>query len=400
MVIPFENTMLASLAGVFTAPLGVLLLPAMLLYVVTSLSLFEKADLWLIKFFLLVLLISILNLSVLIADYDIGFLIDRGLRFALLAIPTMAVYLFCIRLNLATLEKGVKIIFAVVAAIYVVNLLVPSVVNSSSPLQFSEALSPHRMRGFTFEASMFGFQFVIASLMFACVMKFPLKIVVPLILILCIPITSKGAQIFFMLAVFVAIVQCFIRLQPIAKVLVSICLSTLLIWVSSGYVASMFASDIEKYSSVATRSTIFLTPIVALFSFPQGSGFFGFLPSIYSYGPIAMDFLDAMFPNALNFTEVMPYFVVGNVKGVGTKSFFMDWLLYGGLVFLFFYSKAVGAIFSELSQKKSFYPICMFCFVVFSTFFYVPADGRYIAPFAIAYIVRLMRESRKEQQAL
>lgn len=161
LVIPFENTMLASLAGVFTAPLGVLLLPAMLLYVVTSLSLFEKADLWLIKFFLLVLLISILNLSVLIADYDIGFLIDRGLRFALLAIPTMAVYLFCIRLNLATLEKGVKIIFAVVAAIYVVNLLVPSVVNSSSPLQFSEALSPHRMRGFTFEASMFGFQFEI-----------------------------------------------------------------------------------------------------------------------------------------------------------------------------------------------------------------------------------------------
>jgi hypothetical protein len=156
----------------------------------------------------------------------------------------------------------------------------------------------------------------------------------------------------------------------------------------------MFATDIQKYTSVATRSTISLTAIVSLFHYPIGAGYFGFLPSIYNCGPIAMDILDYLFPNTFNYSEVMKYFVVGQVKGVGTKTFLMDWLIIGGMVFLFFYIKAIRYFLNKLNQKKDFYLYVMFLFVVVSTSFYIPADGHYIAPLVVAYLMKSLNEKR------
>tara|TARA_B100000427_G_scaffold314174_1_gene307113 strand:- start:163 stop:696 length:534 start_codon:yes stop_codon:yes gene_type:complete len=164
---------------------------------------------------------------------------------------------------------------------------------------------------------------------------------------------------------------------------------------SQDTIAAMFASDIEKYTSVATRSTISLTAIVSLFHYPIGAGFFGFLPSIYNCGPIAMEILDYFFPNTFNYSEVVKYFVVGQVKGVGTKTFFMDWLIVGGMVFLYFYIKSIKAYIKMLNKTKDFYTYTIFIFLVIATFFYMPLDGRYIAPLALAFIIKTSREFDK-----
>jgi len=92
---------------------------------------------------------------------------------------------------------------------------------------------------------------------------------------------------------------------------------------------------------------------------------------------------------------VMKYFVVGQVKGVGTKTFLMDWLIIGGMVFLYFYVKAIRYFVNELNKKKDFYLYVMFLFVVVSTSFYIPADGHYIAPLVVAYLMKNLCENEK-----
>lgn len=387
ILVPFENTALASLGGVFTAPLGIVLIPVMLLLIATDIRKLPKLDLKVIKFFFLVLGLSFISL-VFFLEFDTVFLIDRGARFILIVIPTFTVFLFTLRQNQATLEKGALWVFYIVAIIYVVNLVAPSVVNNASFLQYHAALSPHRMRGFTLEASTFAFQFVLACLLFAHIRKVRPFICFFAIAFLTLLTTSKGGAISFILSFFLAYIVCLFNVSTKVKYTCSAFLLPLVFLASQDSIAAMFSSDIEKYTSVATRSTIFLTALVSLFHYPIGAGYFGFLPSIYNCGPIAMNILDYLFPNTFNYSEVVKYFVVGQVKGVGTKTFLMDWLIFGGMVFLFFYVRAVRFIVKKLNERKDFYLYVMFLFLLISTSFYIPADGHYIAPLVLAYIVK------------
>lgn len=388
ILVPFENTALASLGGVFTAPLGIVLVPVMLLLIATDIRKLPKLDLKVIKFFFLVLGLSFISL-VFFLEFDTVFLIDRGARFILIVIPTFTVFLFAMRQDLRTIMMGVKIIFSIVAFSYVLNLLLPSMVNSPSFIQHNPAFSPHRMRGFTLEASTFAFQFVLASLMFARI-----KNIRPLYCFLAVSFltlitTSKGGVLSFIIAFTLSYIICMLKIPKRTKYLCSALLLPVALIASQDSIAAMFATDIDKYTSVATRSTISLTAVVSLFHYPIGAGFFGFLPSIYNCGPIAMQILDYFFPNTFNYSEVVKYFVVGQVQGVGTKTFFMDWLIFGGMVFLYYYIKVFKAFIKMLSRTKDFYTYTIFIFIAIATFFYMPLDGRYIAPIALAFIIKL-----------
>lgn len=394
VLLPFENTALASIGGVFTAPLGIILVPVMLLLILTDIRKLPAFDLNVIKFFFLTLGISFVSLLFFL-EFDTGFLIDRGSRFVLIVIPTFTVFLFTMRQSMKTINKGCLIVFFIVLISYLINLLLPSVVNTPSFIQHNAAFSPHRMRGFTLEASTFAFQFVLACLLFARI-----KNVRPIYCFICVSFltfitTSKGGVLSFILAFLLAYIICLFRVSSTVKYVSTALLLPLMLLASQDTIAAMFASDIEKYTSVATRSTISLTAIVSLFHYPIGAGFFGFLPSIYNCGPIAMEILDYFFPNTFNYSEVVKYFVVGQVKGVGTKTFFMDWLIVGGMVFLYFYIKSIKAYIKMLNKTKDFYTYTIFIFLVIATFFYMPLDGRYIAPLALAFIIKTSREFDK-----
>ncbi|WP_096087128.1 hypothetical protein [Agaribacterium haliotis] len=396
VAIPFENTALAAIGGVFTAPLSIVLIPALLVFVFLNRNALAAGDIWLIKVFLLLLMSSVVMLAFWLPDYDIDFLLDRGVRFILLALPTIVVYLFCVALRLDLLEKGIVVVFSVVAAIYLLNLLVPSAVNNVSPLQHTPALAPHRMRGFTLEASTFGFQFTVAFLLFSSVKKISPFVAFALLFLLCAPITSKGTMVCIGVAGFVAFSHCYVRVTPAVKIAVTSFMLVALVSIVSGPLAEMFHSSIYKYGSVGTRSAVILLPLVSLVHFPLGVGFFGFLPAFYEYGPLSVDFLDMLFPNVMNFDEVFYYFIPGNTIGVSTKSFFMDWFLYGGLIFLIAYYKAARFLFLGVGRMYSFPCLTLLVFVVLATTFFVPVDGRLIAPLAVAYLVRMIRENSRQ----
>lgn len=387
LLAPFENSSLASIGGVFTAPLAIVLLPFMLILIAFEFRRLPAVDVKVIKFFFLTLGLSFFSL-VFFLDFDTFFLIDRGSRFILIVIPTFTVFLFTMRQSPQTINTGCLIIFTVVVVSYAINLIVPSIVNNPSFLQYNAAFSPHRMRGFTLEASTFAFQFVLACLLFARIKKVRPIYSFIAISFLTFLTTSKGGALGFIFAFSLAYIICLFRVSTKVKYLSSALLLPVVLLASQDSIAAMFASDIEKYTSVATRTTISLTAIVSLFHYPIGAGFFGFLPSIYNCGPIAMGILDSLFPNTFNYSEVMKYFVVGQVKGVGTKTFFMDWLIIGGMVFLYFYVKSVRYILKELNRNKDFYLYTIFLFVIVSTSFYIPADGHYIVPITIAYILK------------
>ena len=300
VLLPFENTALASIGGVFTAPLGIILVPVMLLLILTDIRKLPAFDLNVIKFFFLTLGLSFVSLLFFL-EFDTGFLIDRGSRFVLIVIPTFTVFLFTMRQSMQTMVTGCFILSCMIFLIYLVNLLAPSVVNTPSFLQHNAAFSPHRMRGFTLEASTFAFQFVLACLLFCHIKKIrPLYSIIAISLLTFIT-TSKGGVLSFMLAFFLSYIICFFRVSTKVKYLSSALLIPLVLLASQDSIAAMFATDIQKYTSVATRSTISLTAIVSLFHYPIGAGYFGFLPSIYNCGPIAMDILDYLFPNTFVF---------------------------------------------------------------------------------------------------
>ena len=62
VLLPFENTALASIGGVFTAPLGIILVPVMLLLILTDIRKLPAFDLNVIKFFFLTLGLSFVSL--------------------------------------------------------------------------------------------------------------------------------------------------------------------------------------------------------------------------------------------------------------------------------------------------------------------------------------------------
>lgn len=393
LLTPFENTALAQFGGVFTAPLAIILIPLILWSLAGRVNSIHSYEFDILKFFGLVLTISFVNLIFLQNHYDLYFLVDRGIRFILIAIPTFLVFIFCARQNEETFKKGILLLFAVVILSYIINSISPNFVNSTSFIQYSPAFSPHRMRGFTLEASTFAFQLIIACLLFFHSKNIKPTLSIPILLLLCLPTTSKGGLITLIIASGLSYLICFLRITPVVKYVAVLLAFIFGLWLSQDGIVAMFATDVEKYNSVATRATIVLTAIVSLGTNPAGAGFFGYLPSIYENGPSAVAILDSLFPNSLNYGEVRKYFIVGTVEGVGTKSFLMDWIIFGGFIFLYYYSKSIKYLVSMNLYKRDFYQLSILIFLIISTSLFIPADGRYICSIALAYLIIKSKEA-------
>ncbi|MBA5763776.1 hypothetical protein H2O73_15535 [Vibrio sp. 404] len=385
-MIPFENTALASIGGVFTAPLGITLIPLLALQVVLSYQRLSKVEIGAIKLLFGFFVYSFAVLALFYGDYNKVFLLDRGLRFILLFIPLIVVFLTVMRHDEKLVYQGVMVMASVIIMSFVLNLVARGFINSPSFLHQNYALSPHRMRGFTLEASTFGFQYVLVLLMVAAIYRIHLLLLAPLIVVSIILITSKGTLISFFITLLITFVV-FSRINLFHKMLASIILigfSTAFLYV---FLGDSIINDVERYSSIATRGTAVMTAIMSLLHNPLGGGFFGYLPSMYEYGVVAMEFMDSLAPRLFNFAEFAGYLVVGETKSVSTKSFFFDWTIFGGVFFVYFYFKFVGRLFGFFIRNRMPYDFAILLFLSLATTFFMSIEVRYIAPFALGFLV-------------
>lgn len=383
----FENTSLSKYAGVFSASLAMLLLPIAISFLMMTnkkLGIIEK------KIFFIYVVLFLYSVVIFVFNYHdnlrMGFLVDRGLRFALLALPSLIFFIFFLSFSRQQLENALLIFSICIVLIYILNLIIPSLFNNASFFQGSYAHSPHRMRGFTLEASTFGFQVGIAAIFLARQLEVNRMLAFMAICLAIFITTSKGGLITFSLAFFIGILLD----KKTVKSTKSLLLLSFLVLSPVLYLEVLqpaFASDIEKYNSSATRSTMILVSIFSLFENPFGVGFFGYLPSIYENGKEVIQSIEAVMPNVFDYKEVSTYLYFGAVKGVSTKSFIFDWLIYFGLIFLYFLYKVVSWYISKLS-KFDFYFLVMFLFILMSITFYLPIDGRFIVPLVLAFLYK------------
>ena len=383
LLIPFENTSLRSIAGVFTAPGAILIIPVFLLCAVANfkqINLFEKKVLlYSFLFFVYSLLVS-LTFSV---RYDYLFVLDRGIRFLLLIMPSIVVFLVVLRQKEDTINVGVLLIGFVCGLSLVINLIAPDIVNTQSFIQYSNALSPHRMRGFTLEASTFGFQIIVVMLLCFIVFGIKLTFAIPFLIIVASLTVSKGTLGCLLLSL---LLYLFFLVKSPAKYFFGILILTALPIIFSDNIYSMFASDIENYSSVATRGTMLVTSILILLKYPFGAGFFGYLPSIYENGLSGISIYQRIFPVKLNFHEVLNYFVAGATEGISTKTFFFDWIIFAGFPFVIMFVMFHAFVIKRLSAHKKHLEIVCLLFLSTSLMTFVPLEGRYIAPFAYGFL--------------
>ncbi|WP_321325725.1 hypothetical protein [Thiomicrorhabdus sp.] len=397
LTIPFENTSLASIGGVFTAPLSFLLVPFFLTYIIYKAKSLNKSSFFIIKYIFFMIIYSLAVLFFYIDEYDMYFLVDRGIRFLLLTIPLITVFIIGSMQTEEVMKKGIYITFSVVMLSFFINLLVPDLINNTSFIQYSSALSVDRMRGFTLEASNFGFQFVLIFLMFLAAKKLNNLIFIPIIILTCLLITSKGSIIGFMVAIGITFAF-FSKTHPAFKIILAFIFSILIFYFLQLTLEDTITRDIEKYNSIATRSTVILTSLITLVTNPFGAGFFGYLPSIYENGHTAMDIMNSLFPGDLNFSEFTQYLIVGQTDGVSTKSFFFDWLIYGGLVFLYFYIKFVFRLLKVFIITNSKLEFTVLIFLMLSTMFFISIETRYIAALALSFLYLRYNSLAKDHQ--
>ncbi|WP_243641863.1 hypothetical protein [Vibrio sinensis] len=383
--IPFENTMLASIGGIFTAPMGIILIPLLGLKILLQYQTLSKTEFHAVKLLFAFFAYSFVLLSLFYAHYDKAFLIDRGMRFFVMVIPLIIVFLTVIKIDEKRLYQGVALIAAIVIFSFVANLVARGFINGTSPIHYNSAHAPHRMRGFTLEASTFGFQFVLAGLLLAAVYRINL-LLLSVFMIACITlITSKGTLVSFLITV-VMTFAVFSRINLLHKVIGIAVLAISGSIVVSTIIGPSIVNDLENYTSIATRSTAIMTSVFSLIHRPLGAGLFGFLPAMYEYGVDALNFVDRLFPRLLNFKEFASYLVVGETKSVSTKSFFFDWVIFGGLFFLYFYIKYVGRLFRFFIKNRMPYDFAILLFLVLCTSFFMSIEARYIAPFALGFL--------------
>jgi len=397
IAVPFENTALSQIGGVFTSCLAFVFMPLFLLYAALSPRDIRKYEVAFLVLFSLFLGYSLV-ISLLYVEMNYLFVLDRGVRFFLINIALILVFLICMRYEWETISNGVKAIFAVVVMSYVLNIVARDFISNSSFLNYSTALSPHRLRGFTLEASTFGFQVIVSFLMLAIVMKRWRKIIFSSLLFVLLFISSKGA----ILGLIAACMLAWFLLYPVklpTKILIGGVGVLVLSFILPIVFDTMFGVDIEKYNSVATRSTAVLTSLFSLVNYPLGAGFFGFLPSFYANGFEALSFMDRLFPNQLQFSEFVLYLKFGTVVGVSTKSFFFDGVIFGGLIFVLLYVYTFMSLIRRCIFLKDFFMLTLVIYLLIASVGYLTFETRYIAFFAFAFLLKGIAFSENAQRS-
>ncbi|HED1507133.1 TPA: hypothetical protein R4S70_004719 [Raoultella ornithinolytica] len=388
LFIPFDNTGLQDIGGIMTAsPAALILLPGVFFIIISKGLRVNKT--FLLCFFA-VLLVSISYYFYWIfyfPELDPVFVLDRGSRYFLLYSFYFLSLYYSLQQTPDDIKAGAFLIILVVFLSVAINYIDPSLINNKSIIQYNDFISPERLRGFSLEASVFGYQIVCSILLLAVLLGWSTLWVVVITIIVAILTTSKGAALSFLICV------CFyfsLKGRLVFRIFLSLCSLAFSYIIFKYYFLDALASDIDTYSSVATRGTMFVVGLKIFLFNPLGVGYFGYLPSIYDFTSGVISFIKNQFP-ILNFDEVYTYTILGEYKTVGTKSLILDCLIIYGVFFLIpfciFLKKMLKSFDGKLGRNSYF----LLLFVVFSNVFFISHLGSYFTPFCIAFLVILSR---------
>lgn len=172
LFIPFDNTSLQNIGGIMTAsPSALILLPGLF---VSILSKGLKVNKNILLCFFGVLLISFSYYFYWIfyfPELDPIFILDRGSRYFLLYVFYFFALYYSLRQNIKDIRAGAALIIIVVFLSVFINYLDPAIINNKSIIQYNDFINPDRLRGFSLEASVFGYQIVCCILLLAVLLN-------------------------------------------------------------------------------------------------------------------------------------------------------------------------------------------------------------------------------------
>lgn len=377
----FEDTIFNSLGGALTSNAAFFLMP-----LVFSVELVVLRKRWSADFLRVCFGVTLFSLVIMafFYSYELVFLLNRGGRQLILFFVFIFVFFYCKSIGLEKLSAGAKILFLVSFFALITNFLFPAYLSSQSIFHSAEYISSARLRGFSSEASNFGFQIVVCTLLLGVINRKYDFIFFILAIIFSFLSSSKGSLITLILAFSLV----FLSGRISVKVL---CVFFLVLFGGGflliNYVLPTIYMDMEEYTSIATRSTMILVAIYSMYSHPVGGGFFGYLPVIYEAGPKIVQFLSSVFPIPLNFSEVNDYFVVGAFDSVGTKSLVFDLVITFGWLFaipFFYFVFKVTRAFVKAKEKMC---AILFVFVVISLSTYISNYSCYLIPYVFSFFV-------------
>lgn len=391
MFIPFENTQLSAIGGVLTASPAIIFLILGLLGCLFSI---RKAN---TKFFILQVMLHILSIvyliywSVIFPTLDMSFIFDRGMRFFTIIVIYFGAIYYSKRQSKALLITAGKTISMVILFSLLCNILFPSLIYNPSFLHANEYFSVNRFRGFAFESSSFGFQIICAVFIIAIIYKINLIFTILVALGLGVLSTSKGATVVLLLSLF--IIFLLMKNIPIIYKFILIFFSSIIgYFVVKEFLLSSFMGDIENYTSVATRLTVFLLGFKALLYYPFGVSYFGFLPYFYENGKDIMYFIHQHSPFPLIFSEVEEYFQIGAFKSIGTKSTILDLVVFFGWPFVISLCLFIKKIFTQLRNNSNYTLLILSMFTLLANIFFISSLTLYLTPFLIGFVIKLSQE--------
>ena len=147
----------------------------------------------------------------------------------------------------------------------------------------------------------------------------------------------------------------------------------------SGNLWYMLSRDLEEFTSVATRASMFVASFVAVFYNPMGTSYAGFFTELHAALDLVLNYTEAY---DLDFSVVKEYIDDLSSKNLSTKSGFLRlFVLYGipGLFVLVFFVLRIWRQITCISSTfpGGFYLKYLFFFNLFSLTFYLDFQMKY-----------------------
>ncbi|MBE5215361.1 hypothetical protein IG605_012950 [Pectobacterium quasiaquaticum] len=378
ILLPFEDSFLRGTAiGYAGASLSII--PTLLLFLYRLI--FFKIEKKLLVYSFYGVFISVFYFF-LNQSYDSDVTVVQGIKYFILYFYFVYLYLYFKNTKI-NYSNAIKIMFFITLLSVLLSFIFKDFLDGASVLHFEPSRN-FRPRGFSLESSTYGFLCITAMFMFALVMGIRLWTLFFLGVVICFLIMSKGTILVFSVAVIASYVICsgknFFNLI-LSLLGVIICYFAFYFLLDQG-----FSSDLESYTSSSTRFVMVLVGLFSLLYNPFGNGMTGFLPTIYEHGPTIVSFLKESGFSWLNFSEVSEYFVVGNTKNIGTKSFFFDSIIFFGFPFVVIFLKNIISNMKYSYKENDYVALAMIIFISLALVFYISGVGSYIAAVAFGIV--------------
>lgn len=378
--LPFENTILqASPLGFYGASLSII--PILLLIIYTLfINNLNKTYFYILVYACLIFIGSFFLFS----EYNYEVVFYQALKNLILHLTWFFIFFYFYSCKYFS-DRNIRNLFFLIIFIVLLSIFFRDFVDNFKLLNFEE-IRNSKYRGFTTEGSAFGFLVTSSILLYGASKNLNIYLFLFLIMSVLLLIQSKGALVCFFISYFISLMM--FSKRNLVKVFVLSCLMFLFLFFVVGFVSNLFLSDIDEYTSLATRLTLITLGIKSIFFYPSGLGFSGYYPYFYNNGYDAISFVSESFPFALDFSEVKSYFVKNVTQNVSTKSFLFDSIIVYGVPFvIIFFKFIISGLKFSIIDRASLYRTILILFLVLALTFYIPGYGSYISAVTLGIVL-------------